>query len=145
MKKGSELLYKITYTNSYEAAAQVKITDAIPAFTEYVADSADNGAVYADGVLTWDVELDAGESITVSFKVKVVGDDATVENQAFATEDGNTISTEVIVVTVPEFESPDTGDNTQLGLWMGLMVISAGLLIALIVVLRRKKKSEEGC
>jgi len=37
--------------------------------------------------------------------------------------------------------TPSTGDESQLGLWIALMILSAGALVALIVVDRKRKKA----
>lgn len=101
--KNDILLYKITYTNADGSAAAVTITDAIPQYTEYVDSSADNGGVFAEGKITWNLRLDAGESKTVSFKVTAVGDDdQIIINQATGLDGENTITTEQITNTIKE-------------------------------------------
>ncbi len=104
VKKGDELLYKITYTNSDDFAAEVTVTDTIPQYTAYVEGSADHGGVYADGKITWSLNLSAGESETVSFKVKVTESDVTVQNQATALEGANEVKTNAVVTPVEKPE-----------------------------------------
>ncbi len=108
VEKNDVILYKMTYTNSDDFEANVTITDAIPEYTEYVEGSADNNGAYVDGVITWNVTLGAGESITVSFQVKVVGSNVSVENRATAIEGENQIETNL--VTTPSTEDEVTKD-----------------------------------
>ena len=79
---GDILEYTIHWVNDAEengqaVAAEVTITDTIPAGTEYVEDSAANGE-YADGKITWTIDAAAGAQGDVTFKVKVTED--AVEN-----------------------------------------------------------------
>ena len=88
---GEILTYEIKWKN-YETdvkgnyvPATVVITDQIPANTELVEGSIDNGGAYADGTITWTLEnREAGSEGTVSFKVKVLESAAgsTLNNQA---------------------------------------------------------------
>ena len=129
---GDVLVYTITYTNSDAFAAEVTITDAIPEHTAYVDGSADNGAVFADGVLTWHLTLAAGESKTVSFRVAVAGEGVMLVNQAQAFDGVNTTRTNTVVTTVPDApRSPKTGDNTSLWLWFALLFVSGGAVFTL--------------
>lgn len=76
---GDELTYVINWVNDgvdetgAPAAATVKITDKIPEGTEYVADSATEGAVYDKDArtLTWTIKAEAAQTGSVSFKVVV--------------------------------------------------------------------------
>ncbi len=132
------LLYKVTYTNSDDFAAEVTITDAIPQYTTYVDGSADNGGAYADGKLTWVLELAAGESKTVSFQVKVTDTNITVVNQATALEGENKLETNVVTNPVPAIsENPKTGDNTNVGLLASLMLSSIVCLFVLVISRKR--------
>ncbi|MDR2524673.1 MAG: DUF11 domain-containing protein [Oscillospiraceae bacterium] len=74
VKAGEELTYTLTVTNS--GAIQqtaIRVTDSIPAGTEYVAGSATDGGTLADGVITWTIaQLAPGGSKSVSFKVTVL-------------------------------------------------------------------------
>ncbi|MGO5165722.1 MULTISPECIES: Spy0128 family protein [unclassified Candidatus Paralachnospira] len=88
---GEILTYEIRWKN-YEtdgkgnyAPATVVITDQIPANTELVEGSVDNGGSYADGTITWTLEnQDPGAEGTVSFQVKVLegAAGAPINNQA---------------------------------------------------------------
>lgn len=53
VKAGDILTYKVMYTNTAGKEQKVTIKDKIPAFTTYVANSADQGGTYKDGVITW--------------------------------------------------------------------------------------------
>ncbi|MBR6676773.1 MAG: DUF11 domain-containing protein, partial [Clostridia bacterium] len=88
------LTYAIAYTNTADEAATVTITDTVPQYTVYVDGSADNAGVYADGVITWTLEAEAGETVTVTFKVEVSTTDVvTIENTADVVEGKNTYTT----------------------------------------------------
>lgn len=72
---GDELTYTIGYKNTEGASATVKITDAVPAGTEFVefaGDHKDAGSKDNDGSLTWTLkDVPAGKEGTVQFKVRV--------------------------------------------------------------------------
>lgn len=78
IKLGDELTYTIGYKNTEGASATVKITDAVPAGTEFVefaGDHKDAGSKDNDGSLTWTLtDVPAGEEGTVQFKVRVTED-----------------------------------------------------------------------
>lgn len=75
---GDELTYTIGYKNTEGASATVKITDAVPAGTEFVefaGDHKDAGSKDNDGSLTWTLkDVPAGKEGTVQFKVRVTED-----------------------------------------------------------------------
>lgn len=78
IKLGDELTYTIGYKNTEGASATVKITDAVPAGTEFVefaGDHMDAGSKDNDGNLTWTLaDVPAGKEGTVQFKVRVTED-----------------------------------------------------------------------
>ena len=80
-KVGDVLAYHIRVTNNATdadgkpVAADVTVTDVIPAGTTYVEGSADNGGSYANGVITWTFEdMAPGAAKVVSFQVKISAD-----------------------------------------------------------------------
>ena len=116
------------------------ITDTIPQHTAYVHGSVDNGGVFADGKLTWTLNLAAGESKTVTFKVNVVGEGVTVVNTAVALEGGNELTSNQVKTTVDAPPvTPDTGDDFNIGLIIMLLFLSGSALVTLIVVDKKKK------
>ena len=132
---GEVLVYTITYTNTDELPAKVTITDTIPQYTSYVDGSVDNGGTVADGVITWVLELGAGESKTVSFKVMVTGGEGkTVTNEATAQEGENLLTTNQVTTNVPNPpDMPDqTGDTMNMALYIGLMLSSVACLFVLV-------------
>jgi len=139
VESGKELIYTITYTNADDFSADVTITDTIPANTTYVEGSADNGAVFAEGKLVWNLQLAAGETRTVSFKVTVTGHRGqTVTNQAFAQEGENRIETNQITNTVYTVSTiPETGDEMNLGLLLFMMLSSVVCLFVLVISKKR--------
>ena len=137
---GEVIVYTITYTNTDELPAKVTITDTIPQYTTYVEGSADKGGTVAGGVITWVLELGAGESETVSFKVAVTsGEGNTITNQATAQEGENQVKTNQVTTSVPTPpEEPDkTGDTMNMGLFAGLMLSSVACLFVLVISKKR--------
>lgn len=79
---GSDLLYTIRVTNLGQQATSLVITDAIPANTEYVPDSATSGGQLAGDQVQWQIPvLNPGDSFVFTFKVKVLGGDYIVNDQ----------------------------------------------------------------
>jgi len=106
VQAGEVLLYTITYTNTNAQAVDVTITDTIPAHTEFV--SSETGT-YADGVVTWQKQnVAVGQTVRVSFQVRVVDSSATITNQA-KVFDGTNRSTNEVTNSVPG----KTADRTQ--------------------------------
>ncbi|WBB33901.1 cell surface protein [Parvimonas micra] len=96
VKAGQELLYKVTYKNTTGKEQKVVIKDKIPEYTTYVENSADNGGVYDNGVITWTKEkVAADETFEVTFKVKVKDDvnGETIKNKANVLEGNNKYET----------------------------------------------------
>ena len=139
---GDILQYTITYTNSFEAAADVIITDLIPQNTIYVDGSANYGGVYADGKLTWNVHLEAGESITVTFQVKVKATNVTIANQAVAVEGENQLQTNRVETPVRDSAIPETGDNSMIWLYALVLVVSGGAIITLVITNKKRRFAE---
>lgn len=153
--EGDELLYKITFTNASSDGANIQITDVIPAHTTYVAGSADNGGVFKNGAIVWELkDVPAWESVTVTFKVSVNANigATTIENKATATDGTNTYETKLVTnhtVQIPtepttptEPSNPKTGDTTMLNLWFTMFIISGGGFI-ITATSKRKKETEE--
>ena len=135
---GDVLLYTITYKNGDDQAAKVTITDTLSQYIAYVEGSADNGGVYANGALAWTLELAAGESKTVTFKATVKAAGATIQNQA-QTFDGvnKLVSNTVSTYTPAPPATPQTGDEMNLVLWLGLLLISAAGMAVLLTNRKR--------
>ena len=96
VKAGQELLYKVTYKNTTGKEQKVVIKDKIPEYTTYVENSADNGGVYDNGVITWTKEkVAADETFEVTFKVKVKDDVSgeVIKNKANVLEGNNKFET----------------------------------------------------
>ena len=149
------LVYTIGYKNTAAESATVTITDRIPEFTDYVENSADNGGVYNDGVITWELEVEAGATVTVSFKVKAEWvESAVITNKATILEGKNTYTTNEVsnptentVPNIPDTPdtpdapySPKTGDTTNLHLWFALLFVSGGGIFGTAIYGRKRKE-----
>lgn len=145
VRQDEVLLYTISYTNTAAETAAVTITDTVPQYTTYVEGSATNGGVLADNTLTWTLTVDAGSTVTVSFKVKVDRvRSATITNRATVLEGRNTYETNQ--VTNPTNNSggsgPQTGDNSHLLLWFMLLFVSGGAVVVLMTCGKKQNESE---
>ena len=160
VKKGDTLLYTITYKNNDDLSAKVSITDTLSQYLTFVEGSADKGGTYAEGTVKWELELEAGEAVTVSFKATVNTDNVSVTNQAVALEGENTIKTDVVTTPVEKTPeptpptpptptdpstpnvTPDTGDNSQIMLFVTMMAVSAAAVVFLLCG-KKKETAEE--
>jgi len=97
VQPGDILTYSITYTNYTGKNVVADIMDTIPQYTEFVefaTDAASAKGTYAGTHVNWLLNVARGESVTVSFKVRVLTTgDVTVKNQAYVNDGNNTYST----------------------------------------------------
>ncbi len=143
---GDELVYEISYKNTAREEATVVITDAVPQNTTLIPNSATPTADYQNGVLTWTLTVPAGETVKVSFKVRVNDVyNIAITNKATVTEGKNTYTTKQVVVQIPDLptepDSPQTGDDMNFGLWATLLLLS-GMGMVCTLILGRKKETE---
>ena len=112
---GDILHYTISFTNTTAKSVSVTITDAIPANTVYVENSATLNGVYADGVLTWNItDVPAWSTVTVSFQVKVTATEhVVIQNQANVAEGENHYTTKIVT----NEHIPETTGFTVEKLW----------------------------
>lgn len=94
---GDILTYFITYTNYTGETVVADIMDIIPQHTSYVEDSATLGGTYVGTHINWILNVAAGESVTVSFRVKVDKTEAIVANTAVVRDGVNTYYTNQVV------------------------------------------------
>lgn len=145
---GQVLTYSVTYTNTTNTARDVTITDVIPEHTTYVDNSADNGGVYdkATRTVTWTKNVAPGETLTVTFQVKVNkgSKDITVVNTAHVSDgliDTDTNTTKNPVVPKPrKSRVPNTGDNTMRDVIIVAGLGGVALLIVIVLKLRSSRK-----
>lgn len=145
---GQVLTYSVTYTNTTNTARDVTITDVIPEHTTYVDNSADNGGVYdkATRTATWTKNVAPGETLTVTFQVKVNkgAKDITVVNTAHVSDgliDTDTNTTKNPVVPKPrKSRVPNTGDNTMRDVIIVAGLGGIALLIVIVLKLRSSRK-----
>lgn len=155
VEKGETLQYVIEYHNITGNAVDVTITDNIPKHTTYVADSADHGGTYANGTITWNLEVPAWSSVKVTFQVIVddnLRETVNISNQAEIYDGKNTHTTnEVISQCVKDVETPTpvptpttpsapkTGDMNSVAMWSTLTFTSL-MACGVILVNERKKR-----
>ena len=108
-KVGDTLTYTITLTNSGNATGTVTVTDEIPAGTTLVEKSITNNGVESNGTITWtDVEVKAGDTVEVSFKVTINNDTKTsVRNTAVIDDNKPTEEVETKVANITGAKSVD--------------------------------------
>ena len=146
--EGQVLTYSVTYTNTTNTARDVTITDVIPEHTTYVDNSADNGGVYdkATRTATWTKNVAPGETLTVTFQVKVNkgAKDITVVNTAHVSDgliDTDTNTTKNPVIPKPrKSRVPNTGDNTMRDVIIVAGLGGIALLIVIVLKLRSSRK-----
>lgn len=145
---GQVLTYSVTYTNTTNTARDVTITDVIPEHTTYVDNSADNGGVYdkTTRTVTWTKNVAPGETLTVTFQVKVNKGvkDITVVNTAHVSDgliDTDTNTTKNPVIPKPrKSRVPNTGDNTMRDVIIVAGLGGIALLIVIVLKLRSSRK-----
>ncbi|WBB38488.1 cell surface protein [Parvimonas micra] len=147
VKAGQELLYKVTYKNTTGKEQKVVIKDKIPEYTTYVENSADNGGVYDNGVITWTKEkVAADETFEVTFKVKVKDDVSgeVIKNKANVLEGNNNYETNETTNPTPKKpgkEIPRTGFGANTALYTALLGLSTVALGGFRI--RYKKKNNK--
>ncbi|MCD8087589.1 MAG: DUF11 domain-containing protein [Oscillospiraceae bacterium] len=162
---GDEITYVISYYNHNNAATTVTITDALDENVTFVSATNENGYILpgsayseADHTVTWTIEAAAYETGTVTVTVKVADSAAggKVENTA-SVQIGNdaAVSTNSVTNDVEETPAtpspspssgttPDTGDESRLGLWIAILAAGAlGLVCVTVITTSRKKRSEK--
>ena len=58
-------------------------------------------------------------------------------------EDGQIIKAEMTNEKIPVPDSPQTGDNSNLGFWIGLAAVALGGLVATVIIGFKRKKEDE--
>ena len=104
--RGQEITYTITVNNTGTGnATGIVVTDTVPAKTSLVAGSISDSGVLSSGTITWTVDVAAGASKTLTFKVKVdevITEATTIRNAAIV---NGTITNEVVeTVLLPKIE-----------------------------------------
>ena len=96
-----ELIYHITVRNTSDESKTFTVTDTIPEHTELV--SAGDGGEAGDGMITWTLQLAAGQEKTVSFTAKAGDKDCRIENTARQTVGSLSMDSNTVV----NFVQPD--------------------------------------
>ena len=87
--QGDEITYKITVTNKGNEKAIATVKDTIPTGTTLIPDSITNEGVETNSDIIWNVNVEKGQSIVLSFTVKVNEDNTLVgpiSNTAYVNE-----------------------------------------------------------
>jgi len=145
VKFGDILVYSISYKNTGNEKASITITDTIPDYTKYVDGSADKGGVYGDGKVVWNLDVEPGETVTVTFKVKVdYVRSATITNKAEIVEGRNTYTTNEVTNTTENKDPnvPQTGDGSNVGMWFAVLLVS-GMGAFGLRFFKRKKATDK--
>lgn len=82
-------------------ASNLVVTETLPAGATYVTDSASDGGVYSNGVLTWDIgTLSPGESVRVSYEVTTTQDLVSDDYRIYSS------SNPLVTASGPTLETP---------------------------------------
>jgi len=144
VKAGQILTYTITYQNTTGEKRTVVVSDTIPMYTQYVDGTANEAGVYdpSTKTLRWQkVDLDAGDSVTFQFNVKVDDnvDGQVIENHADVDDGINHYITNTTKNPTPRKVTPKTSDNTNI--WMYTCVLLSTIVIGVIVLKKRVKSA----
>lgn len=96
---GTVVTYGIQVTNPSEQAKEYTVTDAVSPAVE-ISDISHNG-MFANGVITWKLKLDAGAKQELTFKASALQKNTAFDNQAKITVDDITIPTNTTHNGVP--------------------------------------------
>ncbi|MCD8195790.1 MAG: DUF11 domain-containing protein, partial [Lachnospiraceae bacterium] len=118
MASGEELTYQVQFTNPASVAKTFTVTDKLPEGVSFV--SADNDGVYDEDAhtVTWTMDVQAGQSQTVSVVVKILesAEGNILKNSATVSVDEaeletNTVETPVLETPVKDVLSEADGDS----------------------------------
>ena len=136
-----ELTYAITYKNTTGEERDVTITDKLPAHTSFV--SADNGGKFANGKITWTAKVADGQTLKVTFTVKVDKNvnGEILKNTAIVNDGVNDFNTNTVKNPTPKIpENPDTGDFNNIMLLMLMLLGSSRALVSGMAIRRRREE-----
>lgn len=140
---GDRLVYVIRYKNTSGEKVTVTISDTIPEGTTY---TSDNGSIIQDGVISWTLDVEAGEEVAVSFEVTVSCETTVnIKNQAVVTEGKNTYTTNEVTNQASKPENndpPPTSDNARIHLAGALMIASCAGLFTTSICIRKRREDE---
>lgn len=105
-KYEDEVTYTVTVSNTGTADAKgAVVSDALPQGLEFV--EAAEGGTYADGAVTWKVDVPVGQTVERTFKAKVVAKGGTLSNIARVAYGGTALSSDP--VSTPISSDPSGG------------------------------------
>lgn len=100
VKNGTPVSYNIKIENPYDTDMEVTVLDKVPEGLDVKEPVMSNGTV-SEGVVKWNVKLEAKSSATVSFDGTVTSKmSGTFENKASVVKDGNTLAESNVVKAV---------------------------------------------
>ena len=136
-----KLTYQITYKNTTGEERDVTITDKLPAHTSFV--SADNGGKFANGKITWTAKVADGQTLKVTFTVKVDKNvnGEILKNTAIVNDGVNDFNTNTVKNPTPKVpKNPDTGDFNNIMLLLLMLLGSSGALVSGMAIKRRREE-----
>ena len=148
-KEGDLLTYTLIVTNKgNEVAKDVKITDPIPLYTEYISSSHNGKLEVKKDVeyVTWSIDsLKPNQSITLTMTVKVnncVPKNYVIQNTAYCESDGESKKDSNTVNTTLQRDSrlPKTGDDTNMRLFT---ILACTSVLIIILGLRKQRKEQQ--
>ena len=140
VQPGQKLTYQITYKNTTGEERDVTITDKLPAHTSFI--SADNGGKFAIGKITWTAKVADGQTLKVTFTVKVDKNvnGEILKNTATVNDGVNDFNTNTVKNPTPKVpKNPDTGDFNNIMLFLLMLLGSSGALVSGMAIKRREE------
>jgi uncharacterized repeat protein (TIGR01451 family) len=159
VQPGDELTYAVKYTNTTGDDVKTVISDVIPEHTTYVTDSADNGGKYdsASKTVNWSLSVKNGESITVTFRVKIDDGANGIElvNTAAVNAGGKDYTTNTTRNITPDMPTkpvntsavksekavPETGDHSSIAVYATLLLASGLSAVCLLILGKKHRKN----
>lgn len=138
-----KVLEDLSYTKYYDSVGAGIETVTAPEGYEFI-----GGNTYAVDITRDENGKLIADPAEVTFVVKAIGSGESSEPEIPSKPSEPSEPTDPQNPTAPtqpgdDTQSPETGDNSNLNLWVALMVVSAGAIFIVLITNRRKKATEE--